>query len=96
MLKTTLKKLYTSESVYEVSEVPGFEVARAGAFSFGSDWPEQQRDGARDGGELLGVAEIVVRVGRDGGTFVLLYLPWAERHSISQPCFFAIERLLVN
>ena len=38
---------------------------------FGSGWPDQHRgdrDGARDGGGLLGVAEIVVRVGRDGGT----------------------------
>ena len=53
------------------SNYAGFEL-----LSFGSGRREQQRDGARDGGELLGVAVIVVGVGRDGGTFVLLYLPW--------------------
>ena len=45
--------------------------ARSGAFSFGSEWTDQQRDdrdGARDGGEVLGAAEIVVRAVRDGGT----------------------------
>ena len=29
---------------------------------------DRARDGARDGGELLGAAVIVVGVGRDGGT----------------------------
>ena len=40
----------------------GFELLRLGADG------DRARDGARDGGELLGAAEIVVRVGRDGGT----------------------------
>ena len=34
---------------------------------------------ARDGGELLGDAVIVVCVGIEGGTFVLLYLHWDGR-----------------
>ena len=92
MIKSGRKASPASE---EVSRFRDLNLRAAGS-DFGSDWPDQHRDGARDGGELLGVAEIVVRIGRDGGTFVLLYLPWAERHSISQPCFFAIERLLVN
>ena len=62
---------------------------------FGSDCRDKHcgdRDGVRDGGELLGVAEIVVRVGRDGGTFVLLYLPWDRDliHNLQQ-CKFTME-----
>ena len=96
LVKTALKSDIRAWA-YTRFRVSGTQTcARSAAFSFGSEWRDQHRDGARDGGELLGVAEIVVRIGRDGGTFVLLYLPWAERHSISQPCFFAIERLLVN
>ena len=34
-------------------------------------------DGADGRGELLAAAEIVVLVGIEGGTFVLLYLHWS-------------------
>ena len=43
---------------------------------FGQGWREQHRDGDDERGEALGVAVIVVLVGIEGGTFVLLYLPW--------------------
>ena len=43
---------------------------------FGQSCTEQHRDGDDERGEALGVAVIVVLVGIEGGTFVLLYLPW--------------------
>ena len=91
--KTTLKKAYTA-----YTRLPRFRELKLRALGsdFGSDWPEQQRDGARDGGELLWAADIVVRVGRDGGTFVLLYLPWyglpspIDRLDIPMPCYTSL------
>ena len=43
---------------------------------FGQGCADQHRDGDDERGELLGVAVIVVCVGIEGGTFVLLYLHW--------------------
>ena len=42
---------------------------------FGQGWSDQHRDGDDERGEALGAAVIVVLVGIEGGTFVLLYLP---------------------
>ena len=42
--------------------------ARSGAFSFGQRCKIAIPDGARDGGELLAGAEIVVIEGIEGGT----------------------------
>ena len=42
---------------------------------FGQGWRDQHRDGDDERGEALGAAVIVVLVGIEGGTFVLLYLP---------------------
>ena len=67
MLKTTLKSDIRA-SVYEVSKFRDLNLR------FGSDCRDQHCDGARDGGDLLGVAVIVVGVGIEGATFVLLYL----------------------
>ena len=56
--------------IFEVSSFPGFEVAL---------WAGMIRstpDGDDERGEALAAAEIVVLVGIEGGTFVLLYLPW--------------------
>ena len=43
---------------------------------FGQGCADQHRDGDDERGEALGVAVIVVGVGIEGGTFVLLYLHW--------------------
>ena len=51
------------------SEVPAFELARASGLFHSGATGEINTDGARDGGELLGVAVIVVGVGIEGATW---------------------------
>ena len=76
--KTTLKKrLNRYNSVYGVYEVSKFRDLRLrSAHPFGQGWADKHRDGDDERGELLGVDVIVVCVGIEGGTFVLLYLHW--------------------
>ena len=62
--KTTLKK----RKRIAYTRFPRFRERKLRGSHFGSDCREQQRDGARDGGELLGVAVIVVGVGIEGAT----------------------------
>ena len=56
--------------------------ARSGDFSFGQRCKIVLSDGADGRGELLAAAKIVVLVGIEGGTFVLLYLPWPVEQKV--------------
>ena len=77
--RTTERESLMTAYIYEV---PRF---RESYLRFGQGWREQHRDGDDERGEALGAAVIVVLVGIEGGTFVLLHLhcplsPFVCRH----------------